>query len=422
MLPLSFDASPQHCRRESIRREDEDMGVASPTCTAEQQAVVDLSTAQLRLEANSRYQFRLKLYDVVTHPHFDNFILVCILASSIVFAFEDPVDHDAEINSKLKVFEAVFVVIFTAEFVGKLISFSAKGYFADGWNDLDALCVVSSLFGFMFENIGPLRVLRVFRVLRPLRAIKKARGLHNLVVCLLSSMKAILNVLVMTILLIYMFAVIGVGAFKGKFGYCTDRTRDTAAECIGVYLRTADNNFTEPPVPVGREWMNPWFNFDNVGRGMLTLLASATTEGWVSVMYSATDGTDEGHGPTVNGTPAAPLFFLVFMVLVACYMMSVFVGYVIVVFSQIDEQQYVLFYHFCLGAVFGSRCDKAGTCAPGAVLTRLPSHLLSGSLFNLCCTRLAISSLLFSNVPSQVPAIAGTSREVCHYTDDVTQH
>lgn len=152
-------------------------------------------------------------------------------------------------------------------------------------------------------------------------------------------MQAILNVLVMTVLLIFMFSVIGVGSFKGTFGSCNDLTRTTNGTCTGVFQSFPDG-FGAAPTLMNREWKTPFYNFDNVGRGMLTLLASATTEGWADVMYMASDATSLGNGPLHNTNPAASLYFLVFMVLVAFYMMSVFVGYVIVVFGEVDERRY----------------------------------------------------------------------------------
>ena len=77
-----------------------------------------------------------------------------------------------------------------------------------------------------------------------------------------------------------------------------------------------------------------------VSQGMLTLLAAATTEGWVDAMNAATDSTVSGNGPELNANPGASLFFLVFMVVVAFYMTNVFVSYVIVVFSGVDERRF----------------------------------------------------------------------------------
>ena len=54
------------------------------------------------------------------------------------------------------------------------------------------------------------------------RAINRAAGLKHVVQCMVASVKNIGNILVVALLLLFMFAVIGVQLFKGKFGRCTD--------------------------------------------------------------------------------------------------------------------------------------------------------------------------------------------------------
>ena len=83
-----------------------------------------------------------------------------------------------------------------------------------------------------------MKVLRVIRVLRPLRsgmfldeplslicfcrAINRAAGLKHVVQCMVASVKNIGNILMVALLLLFMFAVVGVQLFKGRFGRCTD--------------------------------------------------------------------------------------------------------------------------------------------------------------------------------------------------------
>ena len=43
------------------------------------------------------------------------------------------------------------------------------------------------------------------------------------------------NIMLVTILLIFMFAVIGVQMFKGKFFMCSDRSKMVEEECQGSY-------------------------------------------------------------------------------------------------------------------------------------------------------------------------------------------
>lgn len=59
------------------------------------------------------------------------------------------------------------------------------------------------------------KILRVLRVLRPLRAINRAKGLKHVVQCVIVAVKTIGNIVLVTVLLLFIFAVIGVQLFKG---------------------------------------------------------------------------------------------------------------------------------------------------------------------------------------------------------------
>ena len=90
--------------------------------------------------------------------------------------------------------------------------------------------------------ISVVKILRVLRVLRPLRAINRAKGLKHVVQCVIVAVKTIGNILLVTFLLIFMFSVIGVQLFKGKFFMCTDQSKLTEDTCQGQYIGKV--NFT----------------------------------------------------------------------------------------------------------------------------------------------------------------------------------
>ncbi|XP_029162363.1 muscle calcium channel subunit alpha-1-like [Nylanderia fulva] len=87
--------------------------------------------------------------------------------------------------------------------------------------------------------------------------------------------------MLVTYLLQFMFAVIGVQLFKGKFFYCTDASKMTKLECRGTYLEFEDGNINRPAVKQ-REWLQQRFHFDDVAKAMLTLFTVSTFEGWPS--------------------------------------------------------------------------------------------------------------------------------------------
>uniref|UniRef100_A0A0S7F527 CAC1S n=2 Tax=Poeciliopsis prolifica TaxID=188132 RepID=A0A0S7F527_9TELE len=64
--------------------------------------------------------------------------------------------------------------------------------------------------------INVVKILRVLRVLRPLRAINRAKGLKHVVQCVFVAIRTIGNIVIVTTLLQFMFACIGVQLFKVK--------------------------------------------------------------------------------------------------------------------------------------------------------------------------------------------------------------
>ena len=130
-----------------------------------------------------------------------------------------------------------FTVIFTFEIGLKLIVFGLifhKGAFCRSpANLLDILVVSVSLVSFFFSSgaISTVKILRVCRVLRPLRAINRAKGLKRVIQCTIVAIQTIGNIVVVTALLQFMFAVMGVQLFKGKLYICTDESKKTPEEC-----------------------------------------------------------------------------------------------------------------------------------------------------------------------------------------------
>lgn len=50
--------------------------------------------------------------------------------------------------------------------------------------------------------------------------------------CVVTSLKNVFNILIVYKLFMFIFAVIAVQLFKGKFFYCTDSSKDTEKECM----------------------------------------------------------------------------------------------------------------------------------------------------------------------------------------------
>jgi len=52
--------------------------------------------------------------------------------------------------------------------------------------------------------------------------------------CVVNSLKNVLNIMIVYMLFQFVFAVIAVQLFKGRFYYCTDDTKNTETNCKSV--------------------------------------------------------------------------------------------------------------------------------------------------------------------------------------------
>uniref|UniRef100_A0A8C5UET9 Voltage-dependent L-type calcium channel subunit alpha n=1 Tax=Malurus cyaneus samueli TaxID=2593467 RepID=A0A8C5UET9_9PASS len=290
-------------------------------------------------------RFRVHCHRIVNDNIFTNLILFFILLSSISLAAEDPVRHLSFRNQILGNADYVFTSIFTLEIILKMTAYGAflhKGSFCRNYfNILDLLVVSVSLisFGIQSSAINVVKILRVLRVLRPLRAINRAKGLKHVVQCVFVAIRTIGNIVIVTTLLQFMFACIGVQLFKGKLYSCTDSSKQTEAECRGYYITYKDGEVSQPMIQP-RSWENSKFDFDNVLTAMMALFTVSTFEGWPELLYRSIDSHMEDVGPIYNHRVEISIFFIIYIIIIAFFMMNIFVGFVIVTFQEQGEQEY----------------------------------------------------------------------------------
>ncbi|KAM6436860.1 voltage-dependent L-type calcium channel subunit alpha-1C isoform 16-T16 [Liasis olivaceus] len=290
-------------------------------------------------------RFRVHCHRIVNNNIFTNLILFFILLSSISLAAEDPVRHYSVRNQILGNADYVFTSIFTLEIILKMTAYGAflhKGSFCRNYfNILDLLVVSVSLisFGIQSSAINVVKILRVLRVLRPLRAINRAKGLKHVVQCVFVAIRTIGNIVIVTTLLQFMFACIGVQLFKGKLYSCTDSSKQTEAECKGNFITYKDGEVSQPMIQA-RSWENSKFDFDNVLTAMMALFTVSTFEGWPELLYRSIDSHMEDVGPIYNHRVEISIFFIIYIIIIAFFMMNIFVGFVIVTFQEQGEQEY----------------------------------------------------------------------------------
>ena len=219
--------------------------------------------------------FRKLCHKIVNLNIFNNIILLCICFSSITLAFESPIPTSNKfITSLLEGIDIFFTLIFFIEICLKMVAdgfILHKGAFCRSLsNILDVMVVSVSIMSFTNTStkLSSFKMVRIFKVLRPLRAINRAKGLKNVVQCVAVALGTISNILMVTILLVFMFACIGMQLFNGHLYACSDPSVKEKKMCWGQYH---DSNSKGETMVNSRVWENADFHFDNIFSAMLTL-------------------------------------------------------------------------------------------------------------------------------------------------------
>ncbi|KAJ8016796.1 hypothetical protein DPEC_G00011080 [Dallia pectoralis] len=318
---------------------------AKPEFSAPKEKIEPIPDGSSFFILGKRNCLRVACHNLIHHPYFTNLILVFIILSSISLAAEDPIRAHSFRNNMLGYADYAFTSIFTVEIILKVTVFGAflhPGSFCrNAFNLLDLLVVSVSLASFFLHSsaISVVKIFRVLKVLRPLRAINRAKGLKNVVQCVFVAIKTIGNILIVTTLLQFMFACIGVQLFKGRFYRCNDEAKHNPYECMGTFVVYKDGDMNHPMVRV-RKWENSDFNFDNVLQGMLALFTVSTFEGWPQILYKAIDANAANHGPIYNYRVEISVFFIIYIIIIAFFMMNIFVGFVIITFREQGESEF----------------------------------------------------------------------------------
>ncbi|KRZ04274.1 Voltage-dependent calcium channel type A subunit alpha-1 [Trichinella zimbabwensis] len=238
--------------------------------------------------------FRLFVHKIVCTKYFEMAIMVVISLSSISLAAEDPVDESNPRNKYLNYLDYAFTAVFTVIDMGVIIH--PGSYCRDLWNIMDATVVICALVGFAFvdstkagKNLSTIKSLRVLRVLRPLKTIKRIPKLKAVFDCVVNSLKNVFNILIVFILFQFIFAVIAVQLFKGKFFYCTDRTKRFEQDC--------------------------------------------------QIRQASIDATEENQGPIPFNHIEVALFYVVYFIVFPFFFVNIFVALIIITFQEQGEAE-----------------------------------------------------------------------------------
>uniref|UniRef100_A0A3P8RYC3 Sodium channel protein n=1 Tax=Amphiprion percula TaxID=161767 RepID=A0A3P8RYC3_AMPPE len=157
------------------------------------------------------------------------FIMITILSNCVFMTMSNP-------PAWSKTVEYVFTGIYTFEATVKVLSrgfcVGSFTFLRDPWNWLDFM-VISMAYITEFVDLGNVSALRTFRVLRALKTITVIPGLKTIVGALIQSVKKMVDVIILTVFALAVFALVGLQLFMGNLRH----------KCVRWPIHTNENAF-----------------------------------------------------------------------------------------------------------------------------------------------------------------------------------
>ncbi|XP_032672120.1 voltage-dependent T-type calcium channel subunit alpha-1G-like isoform X4 [Odontomachus brunneus] len=285
-------------------------------------------------------RFRIFCRWFVDQKWFDNVVLLFIGLNCITLAMERPnIPPDSRERVFLSTANYIFTGVFAIEMFVKVVAsgmlYGSDAYFTSGWNIMDGSLVIISIIDLSMSLLssssprifGILRVFRLLRSLRPLRVINRAPGLKLVVQTLLSSLRPIGNIVLICCTFFVIFGILGVQLFKGAFYYCEGpdiKNVRNKTDCLSDHRNV---------------WLNRKYNFDDLGKALMSLFVLSSRDGWVNIMYTGLDAVGVDQQPIENYSEWRLLYFIAFILLVGFFVLNMFVGVVVENFHRCREEQ-----------------------------------------------------------------------------------
>mmetsp|Transcript_7183 Transcript_7183/g.12108 ORF Transcript_7183/g.12108 Transcript_7183/m.12108 type:complete len:1503 (-) Transcript_7183:75-4583(-) len=174
-------------------------------------------------------RLRFKLRIVVKSPFFDNIMTFAVLLNTITLSVQHHGQSEAT-TVILDTFNSYFTWIFIFEMTSKLLAIGVSKYCAERMNYLDGgvvmLSVVELLSDALLDNqnvslsaFKTVRMFRTFRVFRVARLLRALQSMQTILGVMSRSYKSFIYITMLMFLFIFIYALLGMSLFGGKFDY-----------------------------------------------------------------------------------------------------------------------------------------------------------------------------------------------------------
>ena len=162
---------------------------------------------------------RFWFYELVNHIYFEYTITFFILTNTIFMAMNH-YRQDPMLEFVSEMANYVFGFVFNMEMILKLIGLGSI-YFHASWNIFDMVIVIASDLGLILKllNLGEsfssaATVVRSFRIMRMFKLIRSSVNIRLILDTVFNILPQIKNVMTLILLLLFIFAALGINLFS----------------------------------------------------------------------------------------------------------------------------------------------------------------------------------------------------------------
>lgn len=138
---------------------------------------------------------------------FDLVIQALIILSLVAFSIETIPGIDAQTQTRLRSFEVFTVIVFTMEYLVRLLVADSRRRFVFSFFGLIDLCAILPFYIASGVDLRSIRVFRLFRLVRILKLVRYSRALNRFKVALADIREELVLFAVATLFVLYLSAV-----------------------------------------------------------------------------------------------------------------------------------------------------------------------------------------------------------------------
>ncbi|KAJ5950888.1 uncharacterized protein N7479_009301 [Penicillium vulpinum] len=265
---------------------------------------------------------------------FSAFIYTAIVAMVLLACITTPLYQRENFRTDRNWFvytDLGFAAVFTIEAMIKVIAdgffWTPNAFFRSSWGFIDGIVLITlwvSVGGSLKQDWSVSRAIGAFKALRALRLLNVSDSakdtFHSVII--VGGWKVIAAAAVSMSFLIP-FAIYGVNLFNGQMSSCNDGDfSGNLTNCVNEYSSSPYNWEVLAPRVAG----NSFYDFDNFGNALFILFQIVSQEGWTDVQEAAMGITGKMTQPEDLRAPENGLFFVVFNLLGAVFVLTLFVS------------------------------------------------------------------------------------------------